>query len=181
MSLCDECGRTDAHASWCSSLPDAEVETSEAMVVTGTLTRLPYSDRPATPYCLGFHRLSPGSTDWVASPAIPYRVKGLLVWGADETTQITRLQVANICALQASADPIPALLFSAGYSFAEFLNLLVDGQCSIQMGSRLLIIPPHFPFQEVIERTLSPAVNIHISFTGPLTTLVTWGWAIEEP
>lgn len=135
------------------------------------------------PYCLGFHRQSTFAPvqSWRATPAIPYRIKGLLVWGADATTLITRLQIANIYALQASVDPIPALLFSAGYSFEEFLKLLTAGITSALIHGRLENIPPHFPYQEVIEKTLSHAESITIDFTGPITTLVTWGIAIEEP
>ena len=129
------------------------------------------------PYCLGFEKCN-NHGYYRATPNIPYRIKGLLIWGADCTTLITKFQVANIECLKAGKESIPAMFFSTGYSFEDFKSLLKDPG-SIIYGGLMFAIPRHFPFQEVIDRTLSIADQITIQIEGPFTQLITWGYTIE--
>lgn len=140
------------------------------------------------PYCLGFHKDNLKYPDhhimhWQASPQIPYRPQGLLVWGANADTRITQCHIGNVECLKAGDDPIPALLFAAGYSFADFIKLKespTDPENENIICNILREIPPHFPFQECIDTTLSPGMQITIGLTGPLLTLVTWGTALID-
>lgn len=129
------------------------------------------------PYCLGYVRSkSPtGQVTWEGRPAVPYRIRGLFIWGATEETMITRFSVGNSEVLKASADPVPAILFSAGITFEEFEKAVNNGARGIVLGSVLRAIPQHFEFHRVIEKTVTPGDRICIDVIGPLAQLVTWG------
>lgn len=179
--MCDECfsaiDQGANHFSWCSrsleSLPSAKELIRRSLIDT---TRIPIERQ--FPYCLGFEKKDvQNRVEWWGQPQIPYRIRGLLIWGADRTTLITRCKVANIECLAAGLAPIPALLFSAGLTFQDFLELQKPGRPGSLLMGEMIAIPRHFPFQEVIERTLSPADRITIEITGPFSQLVTWGHA----
>lgn len=152
-------------------------------------------DRTA-PYCMGFRNLhSPlHEVTWVAQPVVPFRVEGLLLWGATRDSWITNIQVRHTRQLIASSDPIPALFFATGLSFLELLSQVVDddGKLLPLRASSTVFEPPMFfhgwlkknpkvdPRQIAQLDTLSLGDQLTIQTKGPLYQLVVWGKGLRD-
>lgn len=139
------------------------------------------------PYCIGFRRkpIDGGLVSWVAAPAFPFRIKGLLAWGTTAASKMHKFQVRNEVHIMCSADPVPLRFFRMGLSFDEFVALLeapLDLNNEIQAGfqgwmkealpgvsARLIFDVP----------TLELAYQLHIETSGPLSDLIVWGNALE--
>jgi hypothetical protein len=153
------------------------------------------------PYLLGFRNLPPTSASrrcFLASPMIPFRVQGLLIWGATKDTWITRCQVRNTIQIQASMDPLPALFFASALSFAEITSRLRDAEGEpspyrTRTGSPTKSVleptdylegwlsehPDAAEHQLLQLHTLGTGDQVLIELDGPFHQLVFWGLGAE--
>ncbi len=190
---CSLCGEVGSHAVDCIDYPDNPVfRASNADHLKALGRQANYMASPGwyggrfgervTPYFLGFEK-RPTAVDrfeWTATPVIPFRIDGLLVWGVDATTLIHRFQVGADLCIGASRVPVPALIFSAGYDLQTFEALLRDQMRPAIYCGELIELPRHMKFQKAIERTLSPATSVTIEISGPIGTLVMWGYGVTS-
>lgn len=162
----------------------------ERPITMRTLRRMPFS---IAPYALGFRALQGGNPPrrwFAAQPQIPFRIHGLLLWGATKDTWITHCQVRLTQQLRASADPIPGLLFASELSFAELCaRLRSDDGSPMPFRTRkgkvlepseyiegwLSSHPEVAAHQLFSLPTLSPADQVSIEVEGPFHQMVFWG------
>jgi hypothetical protein len=132
---------------------------------------------------------------YIASPLIPFRISGLLVWGATKDTLITNCQVRLTQQIRASAEPIPALLFASGLSFAELCARMKERDGTpVRFRPRPgeALEPSDFiegwldehpevrPHQLFDLNTLSTGDQVRIEIVGPLHQLVFWGLGLRD-
>lgn len=145
-----------------------------------------------SPFCLGFRSaaMQGGEQSWEAIAQIPFRSHGLLVWGASKETFITSCEVGHIRQVMASQDPVPALFFESGMSFADLCKRLCDAEgkllplkrrkaeqlASVAFFSGWLVKHPKVqPHQLFSLDTASPGTSIVVKTRGPFDQLVLWG------
>ena len=133
-----------------------------------------------SPYCIGFRQtmVEGESRTFTAHPSLPFKIRGLMVWGATNQSKLTCFQIGSELCLQCSADPIPLRFFETGLSFRDF-ELLLDleddsdistfFQCKLKDNPRvsrrqLFDLPP-----------AHAALSIKLSTIGPIEALVMWG------
>ena len=160
---------------------------------------LPYEPRGlmprVSPFCLGFRntRVVDGGWDaagrpvdveqwWTAISQVPFRISGLMVWGASKSSVITRCQVRSVMHVLASDDPIPLRFFETGLSFAELTSRLCDESGKPQplesdefFSSWLLERPDVEPRQLFEFDTLAPGDQVTLVTRGNFEQLVFWG------
>lgn len=126
----------------------------------------------------------------MASPMIPFRILGLLLWGATKETWITRCQVRHCLQITASTDPIPALFFASALSFDELCRRLCQSDGSPLPYGRgkepsdflegWLREHPRVAEHQLLQlQTLSIGDQVQIELEGPFYQLVFWGLGAE--
>lgn len=136
------------------------------------------------PYLLGFRDASrPGDIPitYQAIPDVPFRIKGLMAWGATDESRILECRVGNRVHLMASVDHIPLRFFETGNSFEDILKLCdpdsapSDEQKHFQS---ILSNTPHVKPRQLFEfDTLVPGMSLKITIKGPCSALVFFGIA----
>jgi len=147
-------------------------------------------------YCMGFRKYGPHKEEstYIAAPVMPFRILGLIVWGATAETLLVHCQVGHVQHVLGSEQPVPALFFSTGLSFTELLASLTDDD-----GDPLPVRGPHSGRYEPLEHfrgwmserpevdarqmfefdTLCPGDQLALTTKGPLHQLCVWGLALR--
>lgn len=141
------------------------------------------------PYCLGFTAVPPETrvtsetrVTWTATPHLPFRTRGLMVWGAANDSMLLQFTLGNVQYINGGMDPIPLRFFDAGMSFRDF-ELLIDADIDAEprwyFEGTLKDNPKVHRRQLFDLPTVTIPECITVRTSGPIDTLVLWGLAAE--
>lgn len=96
----------------------------------------------------------------------PFLPKGLIIWGADETTLVHGVKVGNVTELEIGGyAPIPGRYFESGRTFEDIQRLADAGELELALESR----------QRLEMTEASPGVQVCVSISGSYDRFCLWG------